>query len=156
VNVHTQALWVAARLPAAITRGSRRAGVGVRRERRGASSFRAALPRWNRYGLALSPTCPAWAPTEAMMHDPRRYGVAARTGPGVLWWVRRPMCGVPVSVRRPCYPKLQNAVVACVGNLDLSCGNVRSLRACKPCMVLISRPPLTLSGTAVTPYETVR
>eukprot|EP00966_Prymnesium_polylepis_P243818 5638845-Prymnesium_polylepis.1 len=30
------------------------------------------------------------------------------------------MCGVPVSVRRPCYPKRQSAVVACVGNLDLS------------------------------------
>eukprot|EP00966_Prymnesium_polylepis_P239474 5538196-Prymnesium_polylepis.2 len=48
-----------ARLPAAITHGSRRLGVGVRRERRGARSFRAALPRWDRYGFALSPTCPA-------------------------------------------------------------------------------------------------
>eukprot|EP00966_Prymnesium_polylepis_P268266 6197283-Prymnesium_polylepis.1 len=41
------------------------------------------------------------------------------------------MCGVPVSVSRPCYPK--EAAERCrrmCRNMDLSGGNVRSLRAC--------------------------
>eukprot|EP00966_Prymnesium_polylepis_P269327 6222165-Prymnesium_polylepis.1 len=32
----------------------------------------------------IPPVLPAC--TEAMMHDPRCCGVAAQTGPGVLWW----------------------------------------------------------------------
>ena len=46
-------------------------------------------------GLHAPPPVPS-ATTDAMMHDPCRCDVAARTGPGVLWWVRRPMCGTPV------------------------------------------------------------
>ena len=50
-------------------------------------------------GTVAGPLCPPACPAcfhRGDEHDPRRYGVAARTGPGVLWWVRRPMCGTPV------------------------------------------------------------
>eukprot|EP00966_Prymnesium_polylepis_P263486 6086530-Prymnesium_polylepis.1 len=60
----------------------------VRRERRGAGSFRAALPRGTDTGSRYPPPLPP-TPTEAMMHDPRRYGVAApEPARGYLvWWV---------------------------------------------------------------------
>eukprot|EP00966_Prymnesium_polylepis_P007887 181383-Prymnesium_polylepis.1 len=52
------------------------------------------------------------------MHDPRCCGVAARTGPGVLCgWGKTTPCVCPLRVRGSvCYPVLQSAPVACVGN----------------------------------------
>ena len=63
------------------------------------------------------------------MHDPCRCDVAARTGPGVLWWDKTTPCVSPPCVRGSvCYLVLQSAVVACVGNPALSWEDGCSLR----------------------------
>eukprot|EP00966_Prymnesium_polylepis_P256283 5920337-Prymnesium_polylepis.1 len=60
-----------------------------------------------------------------LRHGPRR----ARTGPGVLWWCKTTPCASPLRVRGSgCYPVLQSAAVACVGNPAMSGNPTCSLR----------------------------
>eukprot|EP00966_Prymnesium_polylepis_P061938 1437017-Prymnesium_polylepis.1 len=69
------------------------------------------------------PTCPACSyrgddasPTLLRRGRPNR--------PGVLWWGKTTPCVFPLRVHDSvCYPVLQSAAVACVGNPALSGGN---------------------------------
>ena len=58
------------------------------------------------------------------MHDPCRCDVAARTGPGLLWWGKTaPVCHPRVSVAVSVLSFLQSAAKPqCVGNPALSVG----------------------------------
>ena len=78
-------------------------------------------------GTVAGPLCPPACPAcfhRGDEHDPRRYGVAARTGPGLLWWGKTaPVCHPRVSVAVSVLSFLQSAAKPqCVGNPALSMG----------------------------------